>query len=135
MEVMYLMSSERSIMFTGSDRNEIFAKRLLHEFQNVRSDGHFTSSENEKAYQGWLKTLKEEKVCYHATDRLYRKTIKYDTTDTLFLQALSFENSFQGCDGFLTFESQYLQNDYIRWGEKRKERITGLYNSWRETKR
>lgn len=132
---MYLLSQERSMMFTGSDRNEIFAKRLLHEFQAGRSDGHFTSSENEKAYQGWLKTLKEEKVCYHATDRLYRKTLKYDTSDTLFLQALVFENSFQGCDGFLTFESEYLQNDYLRWSEKRGQRLKSLYNAWRESRR
>lgn len=132
---MYLLSQERSMMFTGSDRNEIFAKRLLHEFQAGMSDGHFTSSENEKAYQGWLKTLKEEKVCYHATDRLYRKTLKYDTTDTLFLQALVFENSFQGCDGFLTFESEHLKNDYLRWSEKRSQRLTSLYNAWRESRR
>lgn len=130
-----MLSQERSMMFTGSDRNEIFAKRLLHEFQNVRSDGYFTSNVQEKSYQDWLKSLKEENVCYHAADRLYRKTIKYDTADTLFLQAHSLENSFQGCRGFLTFESQSLHNDYEIWLAKRSERLSALHKAWRETQR
>lgn len=135
MEVMYLLDAERSMMLSGSDNNEIFAKRLLHEFQTGMSNGHFTSYENEKAYKCWLKTLKEENVLYHANGRLYRKSIKYDTHETLFLQVLSFDNSFQGCAGFVTFEDDSLKCAYDGWLEKRSKRLKSLYQAWRDTKR
>lgn len=134
MEVMYLTDPVKTMMFTGSDKNEVFAKRLVYEFQSGRKDGYFLSDGQEKAYQDWLKTLKEGNICYHATDRLHRKTIKYDTLDTLFLQVKSFDLSFDGCAGFLTFEDESMKNAYIDWLVKRNERFTTLYKTWRESK-
>lgn len=132
---MYLTDPVKTRMFSGSDKNEIFAKRLVYEFQSGRKDGYFLSNGQEKAYQDWLKTLKEEKVCYHATDRLHRKTIKYDTIDTLFLQVKSFDLSFDGCAGFLTFEDESIKNAYIDWLVKRNERFTTLYKTWRDNRK
>ena len=62
---MYLTDPVKTRMFTGSDKNEVFAKRLVYEFQSGRKDGYFLSDGQEKAYQDWLKTLKEENVCYN----------------------------------------------------------------------
>ena len=135
MEVMYLTDPVKTRMFTGSDKNEVFAKRLVYEFQSGRKDGYFLSNGQEKAYQDWLKILKEENVCYHATDRLHRKTIKYDTLDTLFLQVKSFDLSFDGCAGFLTFEDESMKNAYIDWLVKRNERFTTLYKTWRDNRK
>lgn len=135
MEVMYLTDPVQTRMFSGSDKNEVFAKRLVYEFQSGRKDGYFLSNGQEKAYQDWLKTLKEEKVCYHATDRLHRKTIKYDTLDTLFLQAVSFGNSFKGCTGRLAFEDEAMQSVYEGWLQKRNERFTTLYKTWRDNRK
>lgn len=132
---MYLTDPVKTRMFTGSDKNEVFAKRLVYEFESGRNCAHFTSSTQEKAYQDWLKTLKEENICYHATDRLHRKTIKYDTIDTLFLQAVSFCNSFKGCTGRLAFEDEAMQSVYEGWLQKRNERFTVLHKVWRESKR
>lgn len=135
MEVMYLTDPVKTRMFSGSDKNEVFAKRLVYEFQSGRKDGYFLSDGQEKAYQDWLKTLKEENICYHATDRLHRKTIKYDTLDTLFLQVKSFDLSFDGCAGFLTFEDESMKNAYIDWLQKRNERFTTLYKTWRDNRK
>lgn len=132
---MYLTDPVKTRMFTGSDKNEVFAKRLVYEFQSGRKDGYFLSDGQEKAYQDWLKTLKEENVCYHATDRLHRKTIKYDTLDTLFLQVKSFDLSFDGCAGFLTFADESMKNAYIDWLVKRNERFTTLYKTRRDNRK
>lgn len=132
---MYLTDPVKTRMFSGSDKNEVFAKRLVYEFQSGRKDGYFLSDGQEKAYQDWLKTLKEENVCYHATDRVHRKTIKYDTLDTLFLQVKSFDLSFDGCAGFLTFEDESMKNAYIDWLQKRNERFTTLYKTWRDNRK
>lgn len=134
MEVMYLTDPVKTRMITGSDKNEVFAKRLVYEFQSGRNFGYFTSNVQEKSYQDWLKTLKEENICYHATDRLHRKTIKYDTLDTLFLQVKSFDLSFDGCAGFLTFEDESMKNAYIDWLVKRNERLATMSRAWRESK-
>lgn len=135
MEVMYLTDPVQTRMFSGSDKNEVFSKRLVYEFQSGRRDGYFLSDGQEKAYQDWLKTLKEENICYHATDRLHRKTIKYDTLDTLFLQVKSFDLSFDGCAGFLTFEDESMKNAYIDWLQKRNARFTTLYKTWRDNRK
>ena len=132
---MYLTDPVQTRMFSGSDKNEVFSKRLVYEFQSGRRDGYFLSDGQEKAYQDWLKTLKEENICYHATDRLHRKTIKYDTLDTLFLQVKSFDLSFDGCAGFLTFEDESMKNAYIDWLQKRNARFTTLYKTWRDNRK
>lgn len=131
---MYLTDPVKTRMITGSDKNEVFAKRLVYEFQSGRNFGYFTSNVQEKSYQDWLKSLKEENICYHATDRLHRKTIKYDTLDTLFLQAVSFGNSFKGCAGRLAFEDEAMQSVYEQWLQKRNERLATMSRAWRESK-
>ena len=131
---MYFTDPVKTRMITGSDKNEVFAKRLVYEFQSGRNFGYFTSNVQEKSYQDWLKTLNAENVCYHDDGMLYRKTLKFDTYDTLFLQVNSFESSFQGCSGTLTFDHEELQSVYEGWLQKRNERLATMSRAWRESK-
>lgn len=135
MEVMYLTDPVKTRMFSGEDKIEVFAKRLVYEFQSGRTDGYFISSRQEQEYKDWLSRLNEENVCYNTADRQYRKAIRYDSFDTLFLQVKSFEQSFQGCSGVITFEDESLQPVYDGWIKQRNERFAVLYRTWRDNRK
>ena len=129
MKANYLLDGVDTGMFSVEEKEVIFSESLVFEFQSGRRDGYFISKVHEKEYQDWYKNLQEENVCYCTFDRLYKKTIKYDKQETLFLLAYSFENSFQGSSGYVKFGNKKLQRHYVAWVDERHRKMEALFRS------